>query len=107
MAKIAKRVGISRRDFMNGVAFTVAAGSYLSPLELLASTSAYYPPALMGLRGSHVGSFEIAHAVSMGGTRFETPKDQTDGDFSENRGLAVAHAQGTGEFGGDNDSGQD
>lgn len=66
---------------MNGVALSVAAGSYLSPLELLASTSAYYPPALTGLRGSHVGSFEIAHAVSLGGTRFETPKDQTDGDY--------------------------
>ena len=76
-----KNENISRRDFLNGVALTVAAGSYLSPFELLAKTTAYYPPALTGLRGSHAGSFEIAHAVSWGGTRFATPKDQTDDDY--------------------------
>jgi len=59
---------ISRRDFMNGIAVGVAAGSGLSPLELLASSDgAPYPPALTGLRGSHPGSFEIAHAVARDG----------------------------------------
>ena len=78
---MAKMAEISRRDFMNGVALSIAAGSYLSPLELLAATNAYYPPALTGLRGNHVGSFEIAHAISLGGTRFEDPRDQTDDDY--------------------------
>ena len=61
---------ITRRDFLNGVALGVAAGSGLSPLELLAqsggqavSSSGFYPPALQGLRGSHVGSFETGHAM--------------------------------------------
>ncbi|MEC8803565.1 MAG: twin-arginine translocation signal domain-containing protein, partial [Pseudomonadota bacterium] len=64
---------ITRRDFLNGVALGVAAGSGLSPLELLAqsggqavSSSGFYPPALQGLRGSHVGSFETGHAMRDG-----------------------------------------
>lgn len=60
---------ITRRDFLNGVALTVAAG--LTPLELLQAAGhatmldgdAQYPPALMGLRGNHPGSFENAHAL--------------------------------------------
>ena len=44
-----EKLRISRRDFMNGVAMSLAAGSYLSPLELLAKSTAPYPPALMGL----------------------------------------------------------
>ena len=66
---------------MNGVALGVAAGSYLSPAELMAMTPSYYPPSLTGLRGSHPGSFEVAHAVSWGGTRFDMPKDQTDDEY--------------------------
>ena len=50
---------------MNGVAMRLAAGSYLSPLELLANSTTPYPPGLMGLRGSHLGSFEVGHAVSL------------------------------------------
>ena len=72
---------ISRRDFMNGVALTVTAGSYLSPMDLFAKSTANYPPALTGLRGSHAGSFEIAHTVSMGGNRFETPTHRTDDEY--------------------------
>ncbi len=78
---MAARQNISRRDFMNGVALSVAAGSYLSPLELLARSAAHYPPALTGMRGSHAGSFEIAHAVSLRGTRFESPKELTDNEY--------------------------
>ena len=63
---------ITRRDFLNGVAVgiggTLAAG-WLSPdLEtLLAQGQAgRYPPALTGLRGSHVGSFEAFHSMRDG-----------------------------------------
>ena len=54
---------ITRRDFLNGVAITVAAG--MTPLQILqaAPDGRYYPPALTGLRGSHVGSFEVAHQM--------------------------------------------
>ncbi|MGL4667799.1 MAG: NAD(P)-binding protein [Saezia sp.] len=66
---------ITRRDFMNGVAISIAAG--LSPMQLaqanpLAATQAlYYPPALTGLRGSHQGSFENAHRLARRGERFD------------------------------------
>jgi len=59
---------ISRRDFLNGVALTVAAG--LTPAAQIAAEPARYPPALTGLRGQHPGSFEIAHAQAREGTRF-------------------------------------
>lgn len=60
---------ITRRDFLNGVALTLAAS--LTPLELLRAaghdvslaTEGAYPPALTGLRGNHPGSFESAHAL--------------------------------------------
>lgn len=73
---------ITRRDFMNGVALSLAAGTTLSPLEILARQSGesneYYPPALTGLRGSHVGSFEVAHAISRGGIKYPMPRMLTD-----------------------------
>jgi spermidine dehydrogenase len=66
---------ITRRDFLNGIALTIAAG--LTPQELLhaAPDSAlalktlenYYPPKLTGLRGSHPGSFEAAHSIALNG----------------------------------------
>jgi spermidine dehydrogenase len=63
---------ITRRDFLNGVAIGLGgalAGTYL-PEFLAAQTlppggqdaPGYYPPALTGMRGSHPGSFETAHA---------------------------------------------
>jgi len=60
---------ITRRDFLNGVALTLGAAIVPSPLfaALDSSTpSNYYPPAQTGLRGSHVGSFEVAHEVRDG-----------------------------------------
>ena len=68
---------ITRRDFLNGVAVGTGgavAGSMLPGFAreaFAASISAqdqpgYYPPALTGLRGSHGGSFEAAHAVRDG-----------------------------------------
>ncbi|GIK81596.1 MAG: FAD-dependent oxidoreductase [Pseudorhodoplanes sp.] len=54
---------ITRRDFFNGMALTVAAG--LTPAAQLAAAGRY-PPALTGLRGHHDGSFETAHALRDG-----------------------------------------
>jgi len=59
---------ITRRDFLNGAALTIAAG--LTPAAQLAAQPARYPPALMGLRGQHGGSFETAHAFAREGRRF-------------------------------------
>jgi spermidine dehydrogenase len=62
---------ITRRDFLNGVALT--AGAALLPWQLFAAgdsdpekSAGYYPPALTGLRGSHPGSFDSAHALRDG-----------------------------------------
>jgi spermidine dehydrogenase len=62
---------ITRRDFINGVAVT--AGAAMMPWQLFAGDSAdpeksskYYPPALTGMRGSHPGSFDAAHALRDG-----------------------------------------
>ena len=69
-----KRLGmdraISRRDFLNGV--SVAIGATLLPAcaktggPIVEGPSAYYPPAVTGMRGSHAGSFEVAHATIRG-----------------------------------------
>lgn len=65
---------ITRRDFLNGVAVTIAAG--MTPLQLLqaAPDGRYYPPTLTGLRGNHVGSFEIAHQMGWEKKVFDTDK---------------------------------
>lgn len=71
---IKRQPQITRRDFLNGCAIGVAAGSGLTPLELMAQGGQgatalppdYYPPTLQGLRGSHEGSFEIGHAMRDG-----------------------------------------
>ncbi|MDZ4730635.1 MAG: hypothetical protein SH820_11905 [Xanthomonadales bacterium] len=36
-------------------------------LRLEGASASYYPPGLMGLRGSHVGSFEVAHQLAREG----------------------------------------
>ena len=83
---MAKKLSITRRDFMNGFAMSLTAGTALSPIELLAmnqqiSSSSLYPPELTGLRGSHPGSFEVAHALAMNGASWSDPSDQTDHDY--------------------------
>ena len=61
---------ITRRDFLNGVA--VAAGATMLPAAAWADNADpekspdYYPPALTGLRGSHVGAFETIHSLRDG-----------------------------------------
>jgi spermidine dehydrogenase len=60
---------ITRRDFLNGIAVGVAGASLLGVSRRGSASSLpvdYYPPALTGLRGSHVGSFEVAHQVRDG-----------------------------------------
>ena len=54
---------VTRRDFLNGIALTIASG--LTPADQLGAQTASgrYPPALTGLRGQHDGSFEVAHAL--------------------------------------------
>ncbi len=61
---------ITRRDFLNGVSLTVV-GSVLAP-ELFRAAQPefaperaldYYPPTRTGMRGSHDGSFEVAHRL--------------------------------------------
>ena len=59
---------ISRRDFLNGAALTIAAG--LTPAAMVTAQPMRYPPALTGLRGQHAGSFEAAHAQAYDRTRF-------------------------------------
>ena len=61
-------MSITRRDFLNGAALTIAAG--LTPAAQIAAQPARYPPALTGLRGQHEGSFEIAHALAREGRKF-------------------------------------
>ena len=52
------KLDITRRDFLNGFALSVAVGSALSPLELMAMEAKQgspYPPELIGLRGKSRG----------------------------------------------------
>jgi spermidine dehydrogenase len=69
--ELGMRRNITRRDFLNGVAVT--AGAALLPRRLFAAvdrdpekSTDYYPPALTGLRGSHPGSFDVAHSLRDG-----------------------------------------
>ena len=64
---------IGRRDFLNGVAVAVGAlGSNVAGRALAADAPwpqdrpDYDPPILIGMRGSHPGSFEAAHALRDG-----------------------------------------
>ena len=97
---------ITRRDFLNGVALTL--GATILPAGFADSNpetpfapeqaSGYYPPALTGLRGSHDGSYEMAHALRDGtfwktaGAPVDTKEDYdlvvVGGGIS---GLSAAH----------------
>ena len=78
---------ITRRDFLNGVAIT--AGAAMIPPEMWAAaaadlepqnTAGYYPPAKVGLRGSHAGSFEAMHKVRDGDFWEGAPKPVDTGE---------------------------
>jgi spermidine dehydrogenase len=67
---------ITRRDFLNGIAVgtgAALASAWVPGLTFAAETAhfaqdapGYNPPALTGMRGSHPGAFEVAHAVRDG-----------------------------------------
>jgi spermidine dehydrogenase len=65
---------ITRRDFLDGVALSMAA-TIVAPYSSVALAASgkgmadYYPPLLTGMRGSHKGSFEVAHDLVMKGQR--------------------------------------
>jgi|HubBroStandDraft_6_1064221.scaffolds.fasta_scaffold10100_2 spermidine dehydrogenase len=74
---------ITRRDFMNGAAMVIgaamlphASASGASNLPEPQNDPGYDPPGKTGLRGSHPGSFEIAHSLR-------------DGTFWESAGSPV------------------
>ena len=67
---------ITRRDFLNGCAVAVGASlaatspGWLEAMSVADASAekdpAYYPPAKTGMRGSHDGSWEVAHAMRDG-----------------------------------------
>jgi spermidine dehydrogenase len=68
---------VTRRDFVHDVGLAALGASL--PIGLGATPSARnpsdYPPTKTGLRGSHPGSFEMAHALAREGKRFPPPRD--------------------------------
>ena len=72
--KTDKKLKITRRDFLDGVALMGGAAA-LSPLYVFGEHSqdelsrGVYPPTLTGLRGNHPGSYDVAHALARGGQR--------------------------------------
>lgn len=84
---------ITRRNFVNGT--LMASGASLLPFKIRDSQAAmsgldspYYPPALTGLRGSHPGSNDRAHALAWGGRSAESSMTQ----LSETYDLVVVGA---------------
>jgi spermidine dehydrogenase len=98
---------ITRRDFLNGVSFAV--GSSLlaaNPLWLEAfgvpqspfapeKDPNYYPPSKTGMRGSHDGSWEVAHALRDGAEWLDPVADDESYDLivvgAGISGLAAAY----------------
>jgi spermidine dehydrogenase len=79
------RPKITRRDFLNGVSLSLVATAVPSRTLLAQSIGAatateYYPPTLTGMRGSHEGSFEAAHALVMEGYR-PSDYERVDEDY--------------------------
>ncbi|SVE55342.1 uncharacterized protein METZ01_LOCUS508196, partial [marine metagenome] len=79
--KLGLNIAITRRDVLNGMGAMVAGAivgghSVTHAADVAAGNSLampvrqpYYPPALMGMRGSHAGSFEVAHQVARYGRK--------------------------------------
>ncbi len=66
-----KKLSITRRDFINGVSYGLAAS--VAPIDFLNAKNIdpfKYPPALMGIRGNHPGSFDHAHRLALAGGNF-------------------------------------
>ena len=70
------RSRITRRDFVHDVSLAGLGLALPWPAlgRALANEAAYYPPTLTGLRGAHIGSFEVAHALAREGRHFDNPR---------------------------------
>ena len=78
-------MAIQRRDFVNGLAASVALSTLASPgraaakaLLPQAASSAPYPPALTGLRGTSDDARNVGHALSWRREDFAMPAEQVD-----------------------------
>lgn len=85
-----KLKGITRREFMGGIAVTGAMAGLMSSASSLAVSGEQilkagpgfiYPPLRTGMRGSHKGSFEVAHNLAWAGERLDAPEDFTDDEY--------------------------
>lgn len=74
---------ITRRDFVGGVAVAISgslawrwseAQAPVAPNKLPQTQAVPYPPVRTGMRGSHVGSYEVAHAMR-DGARWGSPEE--------------------------------
>jgi spermidine dehydrogenase len=54
---------ITRRDFLDGVSIAIGGAILARPLTGSEPDSAYYPPALTGMRGDHDSSYTYAHSL--------------------------------------------
>ncbi|WOJ92663.1 FAD/NAD(P)-binding protein [Congregibacter variabilis] len=78
------QTSITRRDLIHDAAIATLAAAF-APAAMAASVSGAsstsapsasdYPPVRTGLRGSHPGAFEAAHAIAREGKGFPAPKD--------------------------------
>jgi spermidine dehydrogenase len=79
---------ITRRDFVQGAAVAIGAAAQAGTLSLSQTATASasvsevaqgampadYPPIKTGMRGSHSGAYEIAHALAREGAEFPKPE---------------------------------
>lgn len=83
---------ITRRDFVQGAAVAAGAatqvGALVAPNLAAAGTSSSdnaeyaasidYPPIKTGMRGSHAGAYEIAHALARESAKFPSPEQSKE-----------------------------
>jgi spermidine dehydrogenase len=76
--KLGMHRAITRRDFIHDVGLASLALSVPGAAWANVATAgpgAYYPPTRTGLRGSHPGSFEVAHALAREHKLFDHPRE--------------------------------
>jgi spermidine dehydrogenase len=84
---------IPRRDFLNGVALSVAAmGLRGAPIDLFAQGAAEYPPALTGLRGNYPEAVSAFGPMGQGAYRQFPPLDPGNNDTNETYDLVIVGA---------------
>jgi len=78
--------GVTRRDFIHDLSLAALAAGMPGLANSTpdatgaaagqqATAERYYPPTLTGMRGSHPGAFETAHALAREGREFPLPRD--------------------------------